>query len=77
MHWSLCREAHDRLVKPYIHPNLDQPSILRYIWQAFVWPGRRLRYDGTPVVLPPKTDDVSWIPEQLPGDVSLGAEASA
>lgn len=77
LHWSLCREAHDRLVKPHIHPNLDQPSILRYIWQAFVWPGRRLRYDGTPVVLPPKTEDVSWIPEQLPGDVSLGAEASA
>jgi fatty acid desaturase len=76
LHWSLLREVHDRDVKPHLHPALDQPSILLYMWRAFVWPGRRMRYDGTPVVLE-RVPDVPWVRDELPTDASYGAEASA
>jgi hypothetical protein len=33
-----------------------------YVWRTFFWPGKRLRYDGTPYVLPPAAADESWIP---------------
>lgn len=75
MHWSELPAFHDRVVKPHIHPALDQQSLLGYAFTAFIWPGRRLRYDGRPVDLPPRVPDESWIPERLPEAVSLGAEA--
>jgi fatty acid desaturase len=77
LHWSLLPEEHAKRVAPFIHPNLDQPSLLAYLFRAFVWPGRRLRYDGAPVVLPPEGPDEEWIPgpKDTPGDVSLGAIA--
>lgn len=61
LHWSLAREAHERELAPHIHPALDQPSIFVFAWRAFIWPGKRLNFDGTPVVLPPETPDRSWI----------------
>ena len=61
LHWSLLREAHDKELGPNIHPALDQASIFVYAWRAFIWPGKRLRYDGTPLVLPPETPDRTWI----------------
>ena len=61
-------------VMPHMDPRLDEPSILAYNWRAFVWPGRRLRFDGKPVVVPPAAEDVSWVPtDGLPPGVSLGA----
>ncbi len=44
-----------------------------YLVKTFVWPGRRVTFDGKPVVLPPLVPDESWIPEpkETPGD--LGA----
>lgn len=78
LHWSKLPEAHEREVAPRLDPRLDEPSILAYIWRTFVWPGRRLRYDGMPVELPPPMDDVSWVPsEGLPAGVSMGAESTA
>ena len=77
MHWSLLPEAHDRLIKPTLHPNLDQPSIFIYLVKAYVYPGRRVMYDGTPYPTFESVPDVSWVPlsgEPMP-DVSLGAEA--
>ncbi|MFT7625276.1 MAG: fatty acid desaturase [Myxococcota bacterium] len=76
MHWSLYRAEHDEKVAPNNHDNLDQRSIGLYLWRAYVWPGKRMRFDGTPVVLPPIVEDESWVPR--PGDTvdySLGAEA--
>lgn len=29
-HWSILKQKHEELVKPYVHPNLDQESILWY-----------------------------------------------
>jgi fatty acid desaturase len=77
LHWSLLPAEHARCVAPFIHPNLDQPSLLAYLFRTFLWPGERVRYDGTPLVLPPEGPDEEWIPgpKETPDDVSLGAIA--
>jgi fatty acid desaturase len=62
LHWSLARAAHDKEYGPHIDPRLDQKSLLAYCWRAYVWPGKRLRFDGTPVVLGPARQDEDWIP---------------
>ncbi|MGF1469233.1 MAG: fatty acid desaturase family protein [Sandaracinaceae bacterium] len=65
LHWSLLRDAHERELAPHIHPSLDQRSLLAYCWRAYIWPGVRLRYDGTPVVLGPPRRDEDWLPAAL------------
>lgn len=78
LHWSKLPEVHRAEVAPHMDPRLDEPSILAYIWRAFIWPGKRVRYDGRPVELPPRTADRSWVPtEGLPPDLEMGAEAVA
>ncbi len=75
LHWSKLPSVHAADVAPHMDDRLAQPSILAYMFKAYVWPGKRLRFDGTPVVLPPKREDVSWVAERgLPSDMSLGAE---
>lgn len=74
LHWSLLPEAHAREVSPHIHPNLEQRSLLGYAFKTCIWPGKRLRYDGTPYVLPPALKDESWVPGRSPATASLGAE---
>jgi len=73
LHWSLLPAEHRRLYSPFIAPELEQKSLVVYLLKTFVWPGRRVTYDGKPVVLPPPVPDESWIPrpEETPGD--LGA----
>jgi fatty acid desaturase len=61
LHWSLLPAAHREKIAPYIHPALDQASLVAYVARAFVWPGRRLRYDGAPVVLPAEGPDEDWL----------------
>lgn len=58
LHWSMLKEAHEKEVKPNLHPNLDQPSILWYIFKTFVIPGQRVDYTGAPLVLPPADDPI-------------------
>jgi len=50
VHWSLTKRKHDKLVVPYIHPNLLQSSIWGYTFRTFFYPGIRQNYDGTPYV---------------------------
>merc|ERR1711957_933048 len=61
-HWKDLPSKHEELVKPHIHPNLEQPSILVYIFKTFVFPGIRIDYLGNPVVLPDaaKDKDEPW-----------------
>jgi fatty acid desaturase len=75
LHWSLLPAEHRKRVAPHIHPNLEQPSLLLYLFRTFGLPGKRLRYDGAPLVLPPRAADEEWIPsrKETPDDVSLGA----
>lgn len=76
LHWSKLPQAHEELVKPHIHPNLDVPNFFSYFFKAFIFPGRRLDYLGRPVVLPEEGPDEAWIPGvgDTPAQVSLGAE---
>jgi fatty acid desaturase len=78
LHWSLLPQAHAERVAPHIHPNLEQPSFIAYIWRTFVWPGQRTMYDGTPLVPEPAGEDISWIPAiaDTPEDISFGAEVT-
>lgn len=76
LHWSKTPEAHAREIAPYIHPNLDQPSLLAYCWRAYISPGERVMYDGSPYVMPEEGPDEEWIPGvgTTPASVSLGAD---
>ncbi|MET0389662.1 MAG: fatty acid desaturase [Polyangiales bacterium] len=60
-HWSLLPAAHAEQVAPFIHPELDQRSLLVYCWKAFVYPGKRVRFDGTPVVIAEEGPDRDWV----------------
>jgi len=77
LHWSLLPEYHKKLIHPYIHPALEQKSLLVYLWKTLIWPGKRLTYDGKPVVLPPKVKDGDWVSELRVNAhaLDLGAEA--
>ena len=78
LHWSLLREVHDRDVVPNMHPNLNQASIFKYSFRAFIYPGRREQFDGKPLALAARGEDQDWFPklgEKLnPGD--LGVEGT-
>jgi hypothetical protein len=53
-------------VAPFIHPALDQPSLFIYLWKTFVFPGKRVRFDGGPVIITEGTSDRDWV---QPSDV--------
>lgn len=75
LHWSLGKATHHRDVVPHMDPRLDEPSLLAYLWRAFVWPGKRLRFDGQPVELPPRrTRRELWTP---PSAITSGASSGA
>jgi len=78
MHWSRTPEAHAREIAPFIHPNLDQQSLLKYCFEAYIYPGKRVMYDGSPYRMPEEGPDEEWIPGKgdTPANVSLGAEAA-
>jgi fatty acid desaturase len=77
LHWSLLPAEHAKRIAPFIHPNLDQPNLVAYLFRTFGWPGQRVTYEGKPLVLPPEGPDEEWIPapQETPPDVSLGAIA--
>ncbi len=78
LHWSLLREAHMNELHEGIHPALEQKSLAVYMFRTFVFPGKRLRYDGKPVVLPMEGPDEEWIPKNIQSAVhELGAEGTA
>jgi fatty acid desaturase len=60
-HWSLLPAAHAQLVAPHIHPALDQRSLFVYLWRTFIWPGRRVRFDGGPVLIREQASDRDWV----------------
>lgn len=61
MHWSLYPEYHRREIAPYIHPSLDQKSLIVYLWKSLIWPGKRVDYLGNPVRLPISQRDEDWV----------------
>ncbi|MGZ3446266.1 MAG: fatty acid desaturase family protein [Myxococcaceae bacterium] len=75
LHWSLLPEAHERLLRPGVHPALEQPSLLRYAWRTFVYPGRRERYDGSPMVFPEVDTDLDWVDPERSSAVATDVSA--
>ena len=73
LHWSLTPEAHAEKIAPHIHPNLDQKSLLAYIWRAFIL-GKRETYDGQPYMPPVDGPDEEWIPDPRSTPQDLGSE---
>jgi beta-carotene hydroxylase len=63
LHWSLLPAWHQKYIAPNIHPALEQKNLMGYLWRTCVYPGKRVTYDGKPVVLPPATKDADWITE--------------
>jgi fatty acid desaturase len=61
LHWSLLPQKHAELIAPHIHPALEQTSFVMYLLRAFVLDPKRIRYDGTPLVLPEEGEDEDWI----------------
>ena len=61
LHWSLLPQAHEQHLAPYIHPNLNRGSLVKFLWEATISPGKRVDYLGNPVVLPPSVPDEDWI----------------
>ena len=61
LHWSLLPAAHAERVKPTLDPRLDEPSLALYMFRAFIYPGKRLRFDGTPVVIQGEGPDHDWV----------------
>lgn len=61
LHWSLLPTYHAHNYTGRVHPALEEVSLTKYLWRSCVYPGTRLRYDGKPVVLPPKDVDEDWV----------------
>ncbi|UQA63949.1 fatty acid desaturase [Polyangium aurulentum] len=75
LHWSLLPAEHAARVAPHIHPELDQKSLLGYLWRTFIWPAKRVMYDGKPVEIPAEGPDEEWIPPPRETRHDLGAIA--
>lgn len=71
LHWSLLREAHEKTLRPHLHPSLDQPSLLAYSLKVYVWPGKRLTYDGKPLELGPPREDEDWLPAAARTEIDI------
>jgi len=75
LHWSLLPEYHEQMIKPYLHPNLDQKSLIAYLWTSCIYPGKRVDYLGNPVILKPKSKDQDWVPGvTLRNNLQMGVE---
>jgi len=66
LHWSLAPAVHAKELAPHIDPALEQTNFVGWLFRAYIWPGKRLNFDGTPVVLPPPEPDGEWIDAQEP-----------
>ncbi len=59
LHWSLLPENH-RVHMAGIDPRLVQGNLWTYLFKAFIYPGKRLTYDGRPLVVTPAPDQ-DWV----------------
>ena len=62
VHWHDLPARHQAEVVPFMDPCLDERCMLRYIVRAFVYPGRRVTFDGQSVPLVGEADapDDDW-----------------
>jgi fatty acid desaturase len=74
LHWSLLPAAHAERVRPGLHAALEQPSLPRYLFRTFIYPGKRIRFDGTPLVVRDLGPDRDWV---QPSDSEYSAAPAA
>ena len=72
LHWSLYPAYHQEHIAPHLHPALDQKSLLKYLWTALIWPGKRINYLGDPIQPGPLEKDEDWVEETK--EKSMAAE---
>lgn len=81
LHWSVLPAYHEQHIAPHIHPNLSQNNMLTYLFKAYIYPGKRVNYDGTPHVLPVDVPDEDWVADLSVDDRAhkhdFGAESSS
>ena len=61
LHWSLQPKVHAERYHGRCAPELEQKSLIAFLWRSCIYPGVRLNFDGTKKVLPPKDVDVDWV----------------
>ncbi|GMU60316.1 MAG: hypothetical protein AMXMBFR34_20790 [Myxococcaceae bacterium] len=61
LHWSLTPEVHAQEFSPTIHPALEERSLFGYMFRAFIYPGKRVTFDGKPVVIANEGPDNDWV----------------
>ena len=61
LHWSLTPQAHAERYHPTIHPELEQKSLAVYMFKTLIYPGKRVTFDGKPVVLQGQGPDQDWV----------------
>jgi fatty acid desaturase len=66
LHWSRLPHWHAATIHPFIHPALEQRSLVLYLIRTFFLKRRRLRYDGLPVALPEPGPDEDWMGSMAP-----------
>ncbi len=71
LHWSLTPAAHAERFHPTIHQALEQPALHVYLFKTFVYPGKRVTYDGKPYVVT-RQEDLDWV---QPSDRDAKVEA--
>lgn len=76
LHWSLTPQAHAERYHPTIHPELEQPSLAVYMFKAFIYPGKRVTFDGKPVVVQPQPDNDWVVVSENTAAAELGAVGS-
>ena len=81
LHWSLTARAHAEKYHPTIHPALEQPSLPVYLFKAFIYPGKRVTFDGQPYLVK-REEDLDWVQPsdrdaKVEDDVDEGASALA
>jgi fatty acid desaturase len=59
LHWSLLPENH-AVHMAGIDPRLEQRSLMVYLFKTFIYPGKRLTYDGKPLVVS-QVPDSDWV----------------
>lgn len=61
IHWSDLPKLHAMFIAPHIHPELVQSSLVKYVFRTYVWPGKRVRLDGTELPPVDPGPDEDWI----------------
>ena len=61
LHWSLTPAAHAERYHATIHPALEQSSLAAYMFKTLIYPGKRVTFDGKPVVLRGHGPDQDWV----------------